>query len=114
MSIHGSHSADSVATGMHLAIGGIGQAAIAAWMLSRQQADILRAENAAACATAASRARAAVMARSAADLHERLADAHADVGFLRDDNATLRRRVAELEQRCQILADACLEAGLAD
>ena len=110
MSIHSSSSADSIAHGMHGAIGGIGQMAVTAWMLTRQQADARRIENQAACATAASRARAAVMTRSAEKLRERLADAAADLDYLEDENASLRAQGAELTQHRAILADALVEA----
>ena len=114
MSIHSSHSANSIAHGMHGTISGIGQAAISAWMLNRQNDQARRVENEAACATAASRARAAVMLQSDGDLRERLADAHADNEVLSYTNSLLRKQVADLERRCRILAEAVTEAGLVD
>ncbi len=127
MSIHSSTSAESIASGMHSAIGGIGQMAVAAWMLSRQDAGRRDAEQAAA----AQGARSSVLRSTVHGLREQLADeraAHreevldlrADATFFRSENAKLAARVAELEaaviqldgQR-RVLAAALTEARAA-
>ena len=104
-----SYAADEIGGHMHGAIGGIANAAMAAFVLSRQDGD-RRAAQQAACSAAASRARAGVLDRTNEDLRERLADAHADIEFLEEQNAALRAQVAELTRHRQILADALRDA----
>lgn len=110
MSIHSSSSADGIAHGMHSAIGGIGQMAIAAWMLSRQDAGRRDAEQAAA----AQGGRAGVLRSTVHGLREQLADeraAHreevldltADNDFFRSENSKLAARVAQLEAAVRYL-----------
>lgn len=97
-------AADDVSGHMHGAIGGLGQAAIAAWMLSRQDAGRHDAEQAAA----AQGARAGVLRLTIHGLREQIAeerhqhraevlDLQADVSFFRNENAKLLARIAQFE-----------------
>ena len=103
MSIHGSYDADGIAAGMHSSIGGIGQAAVAAWILDRQQDDARRIQNAAACIDA----RSGILRNTVRDLREQIAqerhahleevlDLQADLEVFRSDSVALRERVAQL------------------
>lgn len=104
MSIHHSHSAGSVATGVGGALGGVGQAVAAAWMLSRQDAGRQDAENVAA----AEGARAGVLRSTVHGLREQLAqerhdhreavlDLQADADFFRAENIKMTARMRQLE-----------------
>lgn len=99
-----SYAADDVSGHMHGAIGGVAQAAMAAWVISRQDAGRRDAEQAAA----AQGARAGVLRSTVHGLREQLAeerhqhreailDAQADADFFRGENAKLMARVAQLE-----------------
>lgn len=105
MSIHSGYGAQGAIHGTGGAIGGLGQAAILAYALSRQDCD-RRAAQAAACSAAASRARAGVLDRTNEDLRERLADAAADLEVAGSEIEILRRQVTELTEDRRILADA--------
>lgn len=105
MSIHDGYGAHGAISGTGSAIGGLGQAAIMAFALSRQDGD-RRAANAAACQAAAERARSGVLLSATETLRERLADAAADLEVAEGEIGILRRQVAELTQHRQILADA--------
>ncbi|WP_419729590.1 hypothetical protein [Lichenicola sp.] len=105
MSVHDCHSPESVGSAVGGAIGGLGQAAILAYALSRQDGDRRAAHNA-ACAEAGARGRANALARTNEDLRGRLADACADLGVAESENEILRRQVAALTEDRRILADA--------
>ncbi len=92
MGIHSSSSPDCIAHGMHSAIGGIGQAAIAAWMVSRQDDARRSAEDAAA----AQGARASVLRSTVHGLREQIAD----------------ERAAHREEVLDLQADAALSRPL--
>ncbi len=104
------YEAENIGHGMHSAIGGVAQAAIAAWMVSRQDTGRRDAENAAA----AQGARAGVLRSTVHGLREQLADeraAHreqvldltADNDFFRSENSKLAARVAQLEAAVRYL-----------
>ena len=112
MSIHSSSTAEEIGHGMHNAIGGLGQATIAAWMISRQDGARRDAENAAA----ANGARAGVLrstvhglreqiAQERHDHREELLDAKADADFFRSENSKLAARIAQLEAAVRYLDD---------
>ncbi len=121
------YEADHVAGHMHGAIGGVAQAAIAAWMVSRQDTGRRDAENAAA----ANGARAGVLRSTVHGLREQIAqeryehreevlDLKADVDFFRSENLKVTARMAELEAvvlrlnaDCRVLVDALRDARAA-
>lgn len=110
---------DDIGHSMHGAIGGVAQAAMAAWILSRQDAGRRDAE----AAAAAQGARAGVLRSTVQGLRRELADqraadrevvldAQADADFFRGENTKLMARVAQLEVAlvrmdgdCRTLAD---------
>ena len=119
--------ADQIGHEMHDAIGGMAQAAMAAWIISRQDAGRRDAE----AAAAAQGARALVLrgtvhglrrdlADQRAERREQILDAQADAAWYRAENARLHDRVAQLEAAlvnmdgdCRTLATALREARAA-
>lgn len=104
MPIHNCTGPESVGSAVGGAIGGLGQAATTAWILSRQDTSRCDAEQAAA----ALGARAGVLRSTVHGLRtqvaderaahrEELLDLQADADHYRVENATLMARVTELE-----------------